>query len=215
MTLNPIDGNSTSKVSDLSSNQILQEAKDLAEQGAIYQAKEKVRLILEKNPEDVEGNHLMAELIELEIERQIEMETQKVPEEYTKQEKQDAIKTWLERSASYLEIKQYDEALLAAEKVFLYDPNSIEASTLVDRIRQKAIREGKGESLFLKQMYQKEMHEKINLYLEQAHTWLSQGRTGAAQLALEKTLLLDPENPEALRLYESLKRTAKTDQEFR
>ncbi len=186
-------------------DQLLQDAEMLLKEGDLYEAKNNVRQVLEKEPAHERAWMLMAEIIDEEIARQRETETSKLILEYTDREKEDAIKTWLERSRSYLEIGAHEQAMLAAEKVFLYDAQNLQASELIDQIRQSAIKAGKGERLALERIYRAEVDTRVQVYLEQAENWLREGREGAARLALEKTLLLDPENKTALRMYERYK----------
>lgn len=186
-------------------NSALLQAKQSLADDQIQDAKEGVREILRKDPEHQGAGVLMAEIIDREISTHMETETLKVVEEYTEREKADAVKTWLERSRALLEAKQYDQAILAAEKVFVIEPENIEASGLVDRIREDVTKEGKAESLVLKEMYRGEIDVRVRVYMKQAEQWMNAERWGMAGLALEKILLLDPQNQEALKMHERFK----------
>lgn len=124
----------------------------------------------------------------------------KSPEEWSPAEKSKQIKTWLERSRGYLEKSQFDEALREAEQIFRIEADHLEASRLVDEIKEKARGRGEEEGLFLQGVYQEEIKERVGRYAGEAETHLRAGRLGAARMAVEKLLLLDPENREGHRL---------------
>lgn len=170
----------------------------------LYEAKRATRKALEEDPQDLEAEELMAEVINQEISRQLTTSENKIPEEYNDRERADAIKTWLERASSFLEMKRYEEAMISAEKVFLFDASNPQASRLIDKIRNEALKEGKGEVVVLQRMYQREIKSRIDRYLAEAKEALSINRIGTAKLSLEKVLLLEPENKEALKLYKTL-----------
>ena len=184
---------------------LLEEARVLLQEDEIHQAKEKIREFIDTHPGDKEAWDLMAQAIDREIAGQRETEVNKIIEEYTERERQDATKTWLERAGALSDAGRYGEALLAAEKVFLFDPENAQASRMIDQIRKEAYAAGKGESLAVQRIYQGEIDVRAQIYLEQAQDWLEMGRVGAATLALEKVLLLDPENGRALKLYEQIR----------
>jgi len=184
---------------------LLEEAHQNLADDEISLAKEKVREILMADPEDEGATTIMAQIIDYEIARFKETEVSKVIEEYTEREKEDAVKTWMERGQALFDAKQYEQAILATEKVFLYEPENLEASHLIDEIRKKARAEGRGEGMILKRMYQTEIRTRIERYMRQARGWIETDRWGAARLALEKVLLLEPEHREALKLYERVK----------
>ncbi len=132
-------------------------------------------------------------------------------EELTPQEISLEVKTWLERSRGFLEGNRFDEALQAAEQAFLFDPENLEASRLVDEIKLKAREEGAEESVFLQQLYQEEIEGRIRHYSEEADAWMKAGRWGAARMAVEKILFLDPDNFEGQRLLAVLEARKKSD----
>ncbi|HXV27453.1 MAG TPA: hypothetical protein VD913_00665 [bacterium] len=184
---------------------MIQEARESMAMGEFYRAQQITKKILENQPNDRAAENLMAEIIDGEIARQRESFDTRVREELTDDEKSMSAKTWLERSQALLSVRQYDEALLAAERVFLYDPDNLRASQLIDQIRDKAYKEGKGESLILKQIYEGEIQERLARYREQAGVWIEEGKWGAAKLAVEKILILAPEDREGLALYDKVK----------
>lgn len=178
----------------------LHEVESLLDQGELYRAKKRSEEVLVADPESERAQKLMAQILDEEIARHKEAFEPRVIEEYSSQEKSRETRTWLERGRLLLEVKQYNEALLAAEKVFSYEAGNLEASRLIDEIRGRAHREGKGEDLILAQMKQEEVKGRLEIYQEQAREWVRLGRWGAARLAVEKILLLSPGDPEALRL---------------
>ena len=99
---------------------------------------------------------------------------------------------------------EYDEALEAAEKVFSFQPENAEASRLVDQIRQAATKDGRAEVLVRNKIAKDENEERVRIYLTQARKALQEGRVGTARLTLDKILLLDPENEEALKMRHQL-----------
>jgi len=184
---------------------MIEEARQALAQGEFHQAQQITKKVLENQPNDAQAEILMAEIIDGEIARQRDIFDTKAQEELTDKERRDEAKTWLERSQMLFNVRQYDEALLAAEKVFLYDPDNLKASQLIDQIRGKAYQEGKGQSLILRQIYEGEIQERVERYREQARAWVDEGKWGAAKLTLEKILILAPEDREALALYEKVK----------
>ncbi len=172
--------------------------KDLKD-GDLYQARKKTQLILENDQDNAEAQKLMADIIDQEIARHKEIFKTNVPEEVPQSDKDEETKTWLERAKVLMDLKRYDEAVLAAEKVFEYDPQNQTASALMDQIRERAVRDGKQELLVRHEMYRDESKERVRMYLDQSRKALKQKRWGAARLAIEKTLLLEPSNRKALR----------------
>jgi len=114
------------------------------------------------------------------------------------------IKTWLERSETLFQSKQYDLALFAAEKVFLYDSTHAKASQMIDKIKRQALKEGKADILFLNQMYEEEISDRLTRYRDQAQAFFQEGQLGRAKYTVEKILLLEPDDPKALRLYQEI-----------
>ena len=186
----------------------IQQASHALADGDLYGARSIVKGILDADPQNEEAAMLMAEIIDQEIAQEKAEESKqggKVVDEYTDQEKKDAVKTWLERSKTLLGIRQYNQALFSAEQVFTYDPDNVEASLLIDEIKKQAIEDGKEEQLAMRKMVREEIQDRVGNYLQEARNAMDQNRKGAARFALQKALLLDPENDEALKLYESVK----------
>jgi tetratricopeptide (TPR) repeat protein len=170
-------------------------------EGDLYQARKKAQKVLEKNQSDPEVQKLMADVIDQEIARHKSVFETHVPEELPQSAKDEETKTWLERAQVLMDLKRYDEAVLAAEKVFSYDPENAAASWLMDQIRGRAVKEGKQELLVRHEMYRSEAKERVRMYLDQAAKSLKAKRWGAARLAVEKTLLLEPQNHRALKMH--------------
>ena len=169
-----------------------------------YNARRAAQQSLSENPQDPKATKLMADILDKEIERQKEHLLPLAVEEMNADEKQDQIKTWLERSQSLFEVNQYDLALFAAEKVFLYDANNSAASELIDQIKGKALKEGKADTLFIHKMYKEEIADRLEQYRTQAEDLASQGQFGQAQFTAEKILMLEPEDPKALSILQKV-----------
>jgi Flp pilus assembly protein TadD len=169
-----------------------------------YSARRAVQQVLEKNPQDLQAAKLMADILDKEIERQKEHLLPQAVEEMNTDDKQDEIKTWLERSQTLFEANQYDLALFAAEKVFLYDADNNAASDMIDKIKTKALKEGKADTLFIHKMYQEEIADRLEQYRGQAEELAAQGQFGQARFTAEKVLMLEPEDPKALSILQKV-----------
>jgi tetratricopeptide (TPR) repeat protein len=184
---------------------LLEQARQAFEAGEYYRARKQVEELLQADPGDAEAEQLAAEVLEAEIARHKEVLGRTVPEEYGPEENSSLAKTWLERARMLETLNQPAEALIAAEKVFLYEPDNREASALIDRVQGKLRSEGKEESLFVRKIYEDEVDERVERYKSQAAQWLAEGKLGAARLAAEKAILLNPSDEEAERLYRQIK----------
>ncbi len=169
-----------------------------------YKARSAVQEILNKNPGDDEAQKFMADILDKEIERQKKQVLPQAIEEMNHGEKFDEVKSWLERSRTLFAANQYDLALFAAEKVFLYDPSNNESSELIDKIKAKALKEGKADTLFIHKMYKEEIAERLSRYRNDAEDLFVRGQLGQARFTAEKVLLLEPEDPQALALYQKI-----------
>ena len=182
----------------------LQKAQNYADQGEYYRARKTANLVLEKNPDDPEAKKLIATVINEEVAQNKELFETHVPEEFSHDEQSAEVRALLERSRSLLEMGEYDEALSAAEKIFSYEPENAEASRLIDDIRKTALKDGKAEMLVRNKIAKDENSERVGIYLTEARKSIQTGRVGAARLALDKILLLQPENEEALKMRSQL-----------
>lgn len=169
-----------------------------------YNARRAAQQALDQNPQDPQATKLMADILDKEIERQKEHLLPQAVEEMNADDKQDQIKTWLERSRSLFAANQYDLALFAAEKVFLYDAENSAASDLIDQIKGKALREGKSDTLFMHKMYKDEIADRLEQYRVQAEDLALQGQLGQAKFTAEKILMLEPEDPKALAILQKI-----------
>lgn len=169
-----------------------------------YNARRSVQQVLEKDPQNPQAAKLMANILDKEIERQKEHLLPQAVEEMNANDKQDEIRTWLERSQSLFAVNQYDLALFAAEKVFLYDADNNAASEMIDKIKTKALKEGKADTLFIHKMYQEEIADRLEQYRGQAEELAAQGQFGQAQFTAEKILMLEPEDPKALSILQKV-----------
>ena len=156
---------------------------------------------LETKPNYPKAQALMAQVIEREVRNEKSLaQAPDILEELNSEQKSLQIKTWLERSRGFLEINQFEEAARAVEQVFLLDPDNLEASRLIDQIKDKATKEGHEEDLFLQDLYQKEINARMIRYGQQAENLIQQKKWGEARFVVEKILMLDPKNAKGRRL---------------
>jgi len=169
-----------------------------------YNARRAVQQALDEDPQNRQALKLMADILDKEIERQKEHLLPQAVEEMNTDDKQDQVKTWLERSRLLFNANQYDLALFAAEKVFLYDSENSAASELIDQIKAKALKEGKADTLFIHKMYKNEIADRLEQYRTQAEELVAKGQLGQAQFTAEKILMLEPEDPKALAVLQKI-----------
>jgi tetratricopeptide (TPR) repeat protein len=155
---------------------------------------------LEMKPGSREAQELMAKVIDQEIANERALNPTQPPEELSPSIKNLQIKTWLERSRSLIQLQEWDQARQAAEQVFRLDPENRESSRLIDEIKDRVRKQGKKEGLFVQDLYQEESDSRIQRYLWQAEGGLAKDRWGAARLAVEKALILDPKNARGRKL---------------
>ncbi len=173
--------------------------KDLNE-GDLYQARKKAQKVLETKPDDAEAQKLMADIIDREIARHKEIMTGNAKEELPVDVKAEEIKTWLERARALMDLKRYNEAVLAVEKAFSYDAENKKASKLMDEIRIHALQDGQQEVLVRQQMARGEIKDRVANYLDQTQAYIKSGSWGAARMTVDKIILLQPENKKAAKL---------------
>ena len=177
-------------------------ARKSLEAGELYQAKKLTNEFLEVNPEDDEAQQLMAKILDEEIAQHMEIFKSKAVEEFTDDERENEIKTWLERGKALLEIGEYEEAMLAAENDFQYEPENQEASRLMDEIKRQGYKVGKKELFTSQELISEEVDDRIGIYRKQMRDWMMNGQRGAAGLAAKKILMLRPEDNEARNVLE-------------
>ncbi len=182
------------------------------EAGELYHAKKLASAFLNENPNDVEAQLLMAKILEEEIAQHKDAFDTKALEELDSDEKTLEAKTWLERSQGFLDAGQYEQAAWAAEKVFQFDPHNQKASQLLDRIKKDAWVYGKKQIDTGNNMIEDEVGDRVAIYRRQASQWMAERKWGAARFAVEKILLLLPEDKDALNLLKTIKsQSAKRD----
>jgi len=185
-------------------DEVLSQAEKFYNNHEYYNARCAAQQILAEEPQNSRASKLMADILDKEIERQKEHLLPQAIDEMNSDDKQDQVKTWLERSRTLFNASQYDLALFAAEKVFLYDANDSAASELIDQIKAKALKEGKAETLFIHKMYKNEIADRLEQYRVQAEDLAAHGQLGQAQFTAEKILMLEPEDPKALSILQKI-----------
>jgi tetratricopeptide (TPR) repeat protein len=184
--------------------EVLSKAEKFYNNHEYYNARQATQQVLAEEPQNPLAMKLMADILDKEIERQKEHFLPQAVEEMNADDKQDQIKTWLERSRTLFNANQYDLALFAAEKVFLYDANDSAASELIDQIKAKALKEGKADTLFIHKMYKNEIADRLEQYRTEAEDLAARGQLGQAQFTAEKILMLEPEDPKALSILQKI-----------
>ena len=184
--------------------EVLSKAEKFYNNHEYYNAHQAAQQVLAEEPQNSRAMKLMADILDKEIERQKEHFLPQAIDEMNADDKQDQIKTWLERSRTLFNANQYDLALFAAEKVFLYDANDSTASELIDQIKAKALKEGKADTLFIHKMYKNEIADRLEQYRTQAEDLATRGQLGQAQFTVEKILMLEPEDPKALSILQKI-----------
>ncbi len=175
----------------------MKQAETALRENRVFEAKKRVSQVLQTKPQEKRAQALMARIIERELIREKALTPLPVSDEPQTSEKAQNIRTWLERSRGFLEINQFEEALWCAEQIFLLDPENREASRLVDQIKQKAQSQGRDEELFLGELYKQEISTRIQQYLRQAETSIREKKWATVRFAIEKVLILDPQNAKA------------------
>ncbi len=183
----------------------LAEAKKFLKEGQLYEARKMTESVLKANSTDLEALTLMLEIVDAEREQHKQAFASKPVEEFTPDEKSEEAKTWLERSKLLVQLHQYEEALSAANNVFVYDPHNQEASELVDDINQTALREGQREILSNQKSIHSEVQTRMLRYRMQVKEAMQSGKWGAAKITVQKMLILQPEDREALRIQEQIR----------
>ena len=84
---------------------------------------------------------------------------------------------------------------------------------MIDEINQRAVKEGKKGSLIRNRVVESEIQDRIQQYRTQAKQWIRSGQWGAARLAVEKILLLMPEDKEGLGLQGQIRQHNKSQSE--
>ena len=128
----------------------------------------------------------------------------KITEEMDGEEKKNLVEQLMMDGDRYLRGKNYNLANASYESVFLLDPNNVEASKRIDRLKRHMVKEGKSETELVARVYDSEIEIRVREYLEQAKRLLEGKKWSQARFTLQKLLLLNPLHEEARKLYESL-----------
>lgn len=183
----------------------LSDAQKMFEAGEIHSAKKITQAFLEDNPGNSEGVQLMARILDEEISQYKEAFETTAPEEIDQDLQAQQIKTWLEQGRSLLEIGEVDEAALTVENIFQYEPQHAEASALMDKIKNQALVQGKRDIENYSEIIHTEVEVRVARYKTQAREWMEEEKWGAARLASEKVLMLQPDDEEAHQLLKEIK----------
>ena len=137
----------------------------------------------------------------------------KIAEEMDEEEKREEIDRLLREGDRYKEMMNYNSANAVYEGVFRLDPNHVEASKRIDRLKEKMLQEGRSETGLVSGVYDTEIEARVRIYWNEVQELVAQERWGQARFTLEKLLLLDPLHEEGRELYERLKEggVAKTE----
>jgi len=133
-------------------------------------------------------------------------DVKKLAAEYSKEEKSREVKELLALGDEMRELRRYDDALIAYEQVFLFDPMHVQASAKLDLLKEQIRKEGKDEIGIVSGVYEEEIANRVREYWEEVRTLLEQEKYGQARFTLEKLLLLDSINEEAIKLHEMLQK---------
>ena len=126
----------------------------------------------------------------------------------SKEEKKSMMQQLFAEGDAHAQAKNYNLANAAYESIFLLDPNNVEASQRIDRLKKHMLKEGKSETDIVTHVYDEEIELRTRAYLEQAKQLLADGKRSQARFALQKLLLINPLHEEANKLYKNLKEQA-------
>jgi tetratricopeptide (TPR) repeat protein len=184
----------------------LTEATAYMEKGEFYRARRLTGSVLEQDPAHPEAHALMVQILTSAVAREKEIYSGEPAAELNRSETNARAEAWLERAGTLLGLGEYDQALDAAETVFLYDPENVRASRLIDRIWREGWVSGKRERQILGRISREEIDERVADYRRTAERGFASGEFGPALLAVEKILILYPQDADALRLREEILR---------
>lgn len=179
---------------------MLGDAKMLMENGEYFKARKLAASVLEVEPANLQAQGLVAEIMDLEIANEKAVFAQRPVEEMTRDESHDQASVWFERSQTFLNLGEYQQALDAAEMVFLFEPESVRASRQIDKIQKNAKEAEKQGKRVWSAVNQDEINFRVAGYRKSARSSLARGQIGAAEFSVDKILILLPEDPEALQL---------------
>ncbi len=188
------------KMNESEKNKQMAEVQKRLEAGEFYKASQLAERIHQEFPQDPETTALLQEVSLRQEERYTQLNTNPV-EEMDERERLDALKTSEERAQELFRAGRYAEASDAAQDVFRYDPNSAKASKILDRVGQAARKEAKREEGIMSGVYKDELSGRADAYRQEARRAMDEDQWGRARFAVEKLLILAPNDPEGNRLY--------------
>ena len=127
-----------------------------------------------------------------------------IVEELSSEEKEMMIKESLAEGDRLTERKEYNLANASYESVFVIEPNHIEASKRIDKLKKLMVKEGISETQLVTRVYDEEIEMRVRQYLAQAKDLIEQGKLAQARFNLQKLLLVSPLNEEGTKLYEQI-----------
>ena len=127
-----------------------------------------------------------------------------VTEDLSADEKKAMIEQLFLEGDGYFEQKNYNLANASYESIFLLEPNNLEASKRIDRLKNHMLKEGRSETELVTRVYDSEIEERAHQYLERAKQLMAEQKWGQARFTLQKLILISPLHPEANKLYEEL-----------
>ena len=165
---------------ELSYEQKLKKAESALREKKIFEAATWAEEALKIRPQSLEAQKVMARALDEEVaeEKKFSQSPIQPPEELKSDEKKLQIKTLLERSRTLLDMNLLKEANDTAEEALQLDPENLEASHLIDSVKDKAQKHGREESLFLQQLYGEEIDSRIEKYTQQADAWVAKKKMG-------------------------------------
>ncbi len=128
-----------------------------------------------------------------------------VKEELSKEDRKSMLKQLFVEGDQYTEEKNYNLANATYESVFLLEPNNVEASQKIDRLKKHLLKEGRSETELVTRVYDQEIEQRTRVYLKQAKEFLAKGKQAQARFTLQKLLLVNPLHQEANKLYKDLR----------
>ena len=143
---------------------------------------------------------MMLETLRIDEGRISEEKILALKDQMSNRERKDWIKRFLSEGDKLANLGLYDLAVDEYEKVFLFEPESKDASKRIDRLRKKFIKE---ETQTLKKEgreIDEQVAEHSALYTRQAEELIKEKDYSSAKRMLERVLVLDKKNKKARKL---------------
>ncbi|MFA7000763.1 MAG: hypothetical protein WC352_01270 [Candidatus Omnitrophota bacterium] len=191
---------SKAKLAAANASAKLEAARQWTEAGEYYRARSAVGEILRGDPQNTDAQNLMNDILNREVAKEREVFADQPREEMSSSQSADQAAVWLDRAQTLLGLGEYEQALDAAENVFLFDPENTAASRLIDRIRKDASSSDKQGRRVWDDVARSEMDFRVQHYRKSARADAARGQWGAARFAVDKILILIPDDEEALAL---------------